>query len=359
MSEQDLSQTLQAQVQTAYEKKSPLQIVAGRSKDFLGHTVEGDLIDVSQHQGIINYEPTELVLTARSGTLLSDIEKTLAAQNQMLAFEPPHFSDNATLGGTISCNLSGPRRAYAGAARDYVLGTRLINGKGEDLHFGGEVMKNVAGYDVSRLVTGAMGTLGVLLEVSLKVLPLPEFETTLVQTVDAETALSNLHDWALQPLPISASCFNGKQLMIRLSGTSAAVHAAAQKMGGETLENGDAFWQSVREQRHAFFSNEKPLWRLSIASTTPPLSVADEVLYEWGGALRWLKSDLPAEAVQHMALDAGGHATLFRSGKEQNVQRPLEIFQSMPEGLARLNRQIKQAFDPAGILNAGRMYPNI
>ena len=359
MSEQDLSQALQVQVQAAYEKKSPLQIRAGHSKAFLGHAVNADVLDVSSHQGIINYEPTELVLTARSGTLLSDIETTLAAENQMLAFEPPHFGNNATLGGTIACNLSGPRRAYAGAARDYVLGTRVLNGKGEDLHFGGEVMKNVAGYDVSRLMTGAMGTLGVLLEVSLKVLPKPEFEITLMQQVNALTAMTRLHEWAQQPLPISASCFDGEQLMIRLSGTPTAVRAAVQKMGGDTLENADTFWQSIREQTHEFFAGDKPLWRLSIASTTSSLTVPDKVLSEWGSALRWIKTDLPAAAIQHMALAAGGHATLFRPAQLQVEQSPQEIFQPLPNGLMQLHQKIKTAFDPAAILNIGRMYPGI
>lgn len=359
MLEQDHTSSLQAQVQAAYESKSPLNIQGGCSKSFLGHAVNGDVLDVSQHQGIINYEPTELVLTARSGTRLSDIEDILASQNQMLGFEPPHFGSNATLGGTIACNLSGPRRAYAGAARDYVLGTRLLNGKGEDLHFGGEVMKNVAGYDVSRLVTGAMGTLGVLLEVSLKVLPKPESEITLMQQVNSLTATTRLHEWAQQPLPISASCFDGEQLMIRLSGTPTAVDAAVQKIGGEPLDNADAFWQSIREQTHEFFADDKPLWRLSIASTTSSLTVPDKVLSEWGSALRWIKTDLPAAAIQHMALAAGGHATLFRPSQLQAEQSPQEIFQPLPNGLMQLHRKIKTAFDPAAILNIGRMYPDI
>lgn len=355
MAERDLTQDLQAQVQQALANKVPLRIVGGDSKAFLGNKTAGEVLDVSAHQGIISYEPTELVITARSGTPLRDIENILAAQHQMLAFEPPHYGDTATLGGTIACNLSGPRRAYAGAARDYVLGTRMINGKAEDLHFGGEVMKNVAGYDVSRLMAGAMGTLGVLLEVSLIVLPRPEYEVTLVHTVDAKTALNKMHDWALQPLPISATCFYGERLMVRLCGTEGGVRAAMKKIGGDEMPKGTEFWQQIKEQQKTIFKGDKSLWRLSIASDSLPMEMG-KALYEWGGALRWLKSDAPLETIQQAAREAGGHATLFRN---LSYVESTPVFQPLDAGLFKVHQQLKHAFDPDNIFNSGRMYPGL
>ena len=355
MHDRDLTQDLQAQVQQALANKTPLRIVGGDSKAFLGNRSEDNILDVSAHQGIISYEPTELVITARSGTPLKEIENILMAQNQMLAFEPPHYGDTATLGGTIACNLSGPRRAYAGAARDYVLGTRIINGKAEDLHFGGEVMKNVAGYDVSRLMAGAMGTLGVLLDASLKVLPFPEYEVTLVHTVDAKTALNKMHDWALQPLPISATCFYGEKLVVRLCGTEGGVRAAMKKIGGDEMPNAAEFWQQIKEQRKSIFNGEKSLWRLSIASDTSPMEMG-KALYEWGGALRWLKSDAPVETIQQAAREAGGHATLFRN---LTYDAAMPVFQPLNAGLLKIHQQLKHAFDPENIFNPGRMYPGL
>ena len=354
MGDGDNSRALQDQVQAARKQQAPLVIRGGGSKDFYGRAVNGDILDTRDHQGVLNYEPTELVITARAGTPLKAIEKILAEHNQMLAFEPPSFAGNATLGGTIACNLSGPRRACSGAARDFVLGSTLLNGKGEILHFGGEVMKNVAGYDVSRLLAGAMGTLGVLLEVSLKVLPRPESSLTLRQSLAESEALDRLHEWSQLPLPISASCFQGGHLTIRLCGTEGGVQAAGQAIGGDLLADADAFWQSVKDQQHAFFQGATNLWRLSLASNARPLSLPGDSLLEWGGALRWLRSDAAAEEIFSTAAALQGHATLFRSSQPEH-----RVFQPLPDVVMRLQQKLKKAFDPEGIFNPGRMYAEL
>lgn len=346
----DISRTLQQQVRDAAAGQRPLQIIGGGSKAFLGRAAEGEPLQISEHRGITHYEPVELVLTARAGTPLKEIEQVLAEQGQMLPFEPPHFGDRATLGGTIAAGLSGPRRPFAGAVRDHVLGCTLLNGKGELLHFGGEVMKNVAGYDVSRLMSGAMGTLGVLLEVSIKVLPRPAEELTLTQPCGFDQAIDLMNGWSARPLPLSAACGDGETLTVRLSGTATAVTAARGSIGGEVADDGDTFWQSLREQQHPFFASELPLWRLSLPPATPHLSVPGQWLIDWGGAQRWLLSDAAPEAIWQAAAVAGGHATLFRRGNNS------EVYQPLPEPLMALHRNLKRSFDPKGILNPGRLY---
>jgi len=349
----DVSNTLQTQVLEAVESKTALKIQGGNSKHFYGRAIEAQLLDVSQHQGIINYEPTELVITARAGTRLQEIEAALNEHRQTLAFEPPKYADSATLGGTFACNFSGPRRAYRGSARDNLLGSKIINGKGEILSFGGEVMKNVAGYDASRLMCGAMGTLGVMLEASIKVIPKAETEITLVHTCSAQQALDKMHQWALSSLPLSGSCYDGKNLYIRLSSNEAAVTSASKIIGGERLED-KTFWYQLKEQQLPFFNTDKPLWRLSISSNTAPLHLEGETLYEWGGALRWLSSDEPVEKIRHAAQDAGGHATLL-----YNTNPQIEPFHELGPGLFSIHRNLKQAFDPLNILNPARMYANL
>ncbi|TNF98560.1 MAG: glycolate oxidase subunit GlcE [Gammaproteobacteria bacterium] len=354
MNEQDISSQLQERVITARSNGAALSICGGNTKSFYGRHPAGEVFDVSANQGVINYAPTELVITARAGTPLKVIEETLDEQNQMLAFEPPHYGDNATLGGMIACNLSGPRRPYAGAARDFMLGCKLLNGKGEILSFGGEVMKNVAGYDVSRLMTGAMGTLGILLEISLKVLPKPETELTLVLPATDKVALDKMHQWARQPLPVTATCYDGGDLYIRLSGASGAVSSARKIVGGDEVPAEKSFWHKIREQQHAFFSTQHPLWRLSLASNTPPLDIDGKWLYEWGGALRWLISEVPAEEIRKAVSNANGHATYFRG-----AERIDNVFQALPGGLMKIHHNLKKAFDPDGILNPGRMYAEL
>jgi glycolate oxidase FAD binding subunit len=339
-------------IREAANHKTPLCIRGGGSKDFYGRPPRGEMLGTSAYRGVIEYEPTELVLTARAGTPLAEIESTLRDKGQMLAFEPPHFGGSATLGGCIAAGLSGPRRAYAGAARDLVLGVRMLDGRGSDLRFGGRVMKNVAGYDISRLMTGSLGTLGVILEVSLKTLPLPAAELTLRREQSAAEAIALMNEWAGKPLPLSATCHVDNLLYVRLSGAVAAVRAAREKLGGEEVADGAAFWRDLRDQQSAFFQQPQPLWRLSLKSTTPPLNLPGPQLIEWGGALRWLRSDADAATVRAAAQIGSGHATLFRGGN-----KAAGVFHPLPSALMKLHQRLKQSLDPAGILNPGRMYP--
>ena len=358
----------------------PLCIRGGGSKDFYGGPLRGERFSINAYRGIVDYEPTELVITTRAGTPLAQVEAVLHEQGQMLAFEPPHFGSlpsplaplpragegnvvpaaprigMATLGGCIAAGLSGPRRAYTGAARDFVLGVRMLDGNGNDLRFGGQVMKNVAGFDVSRLMVGSLGTLGAILEVSLKVLPLPAVETTLRLAKTAAEAIALVNEWAGQPLPVSATAWTGGNLLVRLSGATAAVEAAAKKLGGERIapEQAQHFWRGVREQTDPFFNTGQPLWRLSLKSTTPPLNLPGAQLIEWGGALRWLAADADAQTVRAAAAFGGGHATLFRGG-----DKSAGVFQPLPPALLTIHRKLKRTFDPAGILNPGRLYDSM
>lgn len=343
---------LQQAVRDALATKTPLNITAGNSKVFLGRVACGQDLSVNEHRGIIHYQPTELVITARAGTLLSEIEQTLAEQGQMLAFEPPYFADTATLGGAVACGLSGARRPFTGSVRDFVLGCKIINGKAEVLSFGGEVMKNVAGYDVSRLMAGAMGTLGILLEISLKVLPKPPVEQTLRFELSLADAINMMAQLSAQSLPVSGLGYDGRHLSVRLSGPETAVRASAQKMGGELLAE-TAFWQDLNEQRLDFFNTEMNLWRLAVPPATAALELAGEWFYDWGGGQRWLKSEEPAARIFSVAEQAEGHALLFK-GKDLFG----DIFQPLSGKLQQLNKQVKQAFDPEAIFNPNRMYPD-
>lgn len=341
-------------IRAAADAKRPLRIRGGGSKDFYGNAPTGDLLDVSGYSGIIEYEPTELVITARAGTPLAEIETVMHKQGQMLGFEPPHFSGGATIGGCIAAGLSGPRRPYAGSARDFVLGMRMLDGHGTDLAFGGQVMKNVAGYDVSRLITGSLGTLGVILEVSLKTLPLPPVELTLCREQTPAEAITLMNAWAGKPLPITATCHLDNKLYVRLSGAATAVKAAAGKLGGAELSDSADFWRSIRDQQHTYFAGAMPLWRLSLQSTTPAWDLPGAQLIEWGGALRWLRSDIDAMTIRKTARSGDGHATRFRGNDARSG-----AFHPLPEALMRLHRRVKQSMDPAGILNPGRLYENL
>ena len=337
---------------------TPLRLRGGGTKDWYGQQCDGAVLDTRAYAGIIDYEPTELVITARCGTPLADIEAALAARNQMLAFEPPHFGPGATVGGVVASALSGPRRASAGALRDFVLGAVLMDGHGERLAFGGQVMKNVAGYDVSRLLAGSMGTLGLILEVSLKVLPLPLREATLRLACAEIAALRLLNEWAGKPLPISASCWHDGVLTVRLSGAEAAVSAALRTLDGELLAADDAaaFWLDVREQTHAFFAGAGSLWRLSLPPHASAVILKGRQLIEWGGAQRWLKLDGDADAdsarhIRQAVAALGGHATLFRGG-----DKAVGVFHPLAPAVATIHQRLRQAFDPAGIFNPHRMY---
>lgn len=338
-------------IQLSASRRRPLRIRGSGSKDFYGGMPNGDVLDTSGYRGIVDYAPEELVITARAGTLLHEIESALAEQGQMLPFEPPHFGPRATLGGCVAAGLSGPRRASSGAVRDFVLGVRMMNGQGETLQFGGQVMKNVAGYDVSRLMAGSMGTLGLLVEMSLKVLPKPKAEATLQFELNETQALEAMNRWAGHPWPISASCYHDQVLTLRLSGAHSAIQATHAKLGGQLMVADAEFWRSIREQTSRFFREGAALWRLSLPSTAV-LQLPGKQLIEWGGALRWVYSEAEAITVRAAAEQAGGQATLFRS-----TVKPKIIFHPLPKPLLEIHKRMKRAFDPQGVFNVGRMYP--
>jgi len=382
-------QQLTERVRAAAAERTPLAIRAGGSKAFYGNaSAASEVLDPRPYRGIVSYEPSELVITARCGTPLAELEAALAERGQMLAFEPPHFGpdpenrgqtpisadtaeDAATLGGAVAAGLAGPRRAAfgptGGGVRDFVLGASLLDGRANVLRFGGTVMKNVAGYDVARLLAGSLGTLGVLLDLSLKVLPRPLAESTLRFAMSQDEALARVNEWAGQPLPVSATLWANDLLYLRLSGARAAVEAAAARLagacGGERIddEGAGALWRGVRDQRHLFFAGddpgERPLWRLALPSTAPPLALPGSTLIEWGGAQRWLRSEASAEAIRAQAKQAGGHATLFRGGSER--LRAAGAFTPLAAPLAAIHRRLKAEFDPAHLFNPGRMYPEI
>jgi glycolate oxidase FAD binding subunit len=345
-------QEFQDRIRAAAAERKALRFRGGGTKDFYGNAPSGETLDTRGYAGVVSYEPTELVVTARCGTPLFDLEKVLLDQGQCLPFEPPHFGADATVGGCIAAGLAGPRRAAAGALRDFVLGVRLVDGRGQALAFGGQVMKNVAGYDVSRLVAGSLGTLGLIAEVSLKLAPRPQAEATLRLETTQEHALELVNRWAGQPLPVSATAWLDGELTVRLSGSEAGVRAAAARIGGSSVAQ--PAWTGMREHTNEFFSGPEPLWRLAVPSTAAPLNLEGKELVEWNGALRWLKSTEKASAVRETARRLKGHATLFRAAdKSAGCFAPLEPV------TARLHRSLKAAFDPHGVLNPGRMYAGI
>jgi glycolate oxidase FAD binding subunit len=347
-----LIESLAETIREAAARGRALRLRGGGTKDFYGNALRGEVLDTSGHAGIVAYEPTELVVTARCGTPLAELERELEKNRQCLPFEPPHFGAGATVGGCVAAGLSGPRRAAAGALRDFVLGVKLIDARGEALDFGGRVMKNVAGYDVSRLVAGSLGTLGLIAEVSFKVAPRAQAETTLRLEAPQARALELMNRWAGQPLPVSATAWHDGELSVRLSGSQAAVRAAAAHIGGVAAD--EPFWGAIREHTHAFFSGPEPLWRLALPSACAPLGLLGRELVEWNGALRWLRSTEDAAKIREAARRAKGHATLFRAAdKRAGCFTPLEPV------LARLHRELKSVFDPAGIFNPGRLYAEL
>ena len=351
------------QVQTARAAGGHLRIVGGGTKDFYGNALQGEPLDVRPLAGISSYEPTELVVTVRAGTPLTELEAALAEKGQHLAFEPPRFGPSCSVGGMVAAGQSGPARAAAGSLRDHLLGATLLNGRGEVLSFGGQVMKNVAGYDVSRVLAGSMGVLGVICEVSLKVLPQPVATATLRFECDQASALKRLNTWGGEPLPISASAWWDGLLVLRLAGARAAVEAALAQLGGEPIEADMAamFWLGLRDQRDEFFASARKaveggaaLWRLGLPQTAAPIVLPGEQLVEWGGAQRWLCTPAPATAVREIASAARGHATLFRAN-----DKSAGCFHPLTAPLARFHRELKKAFDPDRIFNRGRLYPEI
>ena len=372
-------QVLIDRVRTARDAGAQLCIRGGGSKDFYGEASQGDVLDTRALEGTSSYEPTELVVTTRCGTSLAELEALLETKGQCLPFEPPHFAHGnetgnlsaknrgATVGGMVAAGLSGPSRAAVGSVRDHVLGATLLNGKGEVLSFGGQVMKNVAGYDVSRLLAGSLGTLGVILEVSLKVMPMAPATVTVRLQMDQATALAKLNDWGGLPIPLNASAWWDGNLILRLRGALAAVQAARVRLGGDIVEPEFAspFWEGLRDHTDEFFTaahravksageTGASLWRLSVPQTAPPLALTGELMIEWAGGQRWLCSAMPAAAVREAAAKVGGHATLFvTKDKSPGVFAPLQ------SPLDRIHRELKKSFDPAGIFNPGRLYPGL
>jgi glycolate oxidase FAD binding subunit len=373
-------QALIEQVRAARADGTRLDIRGGGTKAWYGEAPQGVPLDVTGLRGISSYEPTELVVTVRAGTPLAELEAALAEKGQCLPFEPPRFADTGTVGGMVAAGLAGPARAAVGGVRDYVLGASLLNGRAEVLSFGGQVMKNVAGYDVARLLAGSLGTLGVICEVSLKVLPVPVARTTLRFDVEQAEAIRLLNTWGGQPLPLNASAWWQGVLVLRLAGAAAAVEAAVQRLGGEAVDPAlaDSFWTGLRDQTDEFFAQAHAqvaasatadaapsapadasppapaLWRLSVPAVAPPLALKGDTLVEWGGAQRWLFSDTPAANVRSAAAAAGGHATLYRA-----QDKSPGVFGPLSEPLARIHHGLKTAFDPDRVFNRGRQYPDL
>ena len=358
------------QVQAAAADGTPLRIVGGGSKDFLGGPLVGEPISTRTLTGIVSYEPSELVITARAGTPLEAVEAALAQRGQHLAFEPPRFGPTSTIGGVVAAGLSGPSRASGaasgGALRDHVLGATLLNGRGELLRFGGSVMKNVAGFDVSRLLAGSMGTLGMLVDVTLKVMPVAADTLTLRFECGEVDALESLARSASKPWPIDASAWWDGMLLLRLRGARAEVQMAARKLGGDVIPPpaSDQFWAGLRDQQDEFFTKARAavaagngrvgLWRLSVPPTAPALGVPGEQLVEWGGALRWVCTALKPEQLRERVASVGGHATLFVG--HPSTRATALVHSALPAPLDRIHRELKRAFDPAGIFNRGRLF---
>jgi glycolate oxidase FAD binding subunit len=355
-------------IRAAAAQRTPLRIRGGGSKDFYGERLQGEPLDTTALTGVVSYAPSELVITVRAGTPLAQLEAVLAERGQCLPFEPPHFGPGATVGGMVAAGLSGPARASVGSVRDYVLGVNVVNGRGELLVFGGQVMKNVAGYDVSRLMAGALGTLGLITEVSLKVLPVAPAEATLAFELSQAEALQRLNAWGGQPLPLNASCWQLQDgapvLLLRLRGAVAAVEAACRTLGGQRLDNAPAAaqWQALREQQLPWFAQagDQALWRLSVAQTAGELDLPGPALIEWHGAQRWVHA-APGEAdrLRRIAEQAGGHATLWRAGASDAGSGGVRRFHPLAAPLARIHANLQREFDPAGIFNPGRLVADL
>ncbi len=347
-------QIIKEQVLNAVQLQQPLNIVGGNSKSFYGRKSEGDKLEMSEFSGIIKYEPTELYITVKAGTPLVEIIDVLKQQGQMLAFEPPLINSNTTIGGIVATGLSGPRRPYTGSVRDFVLGIKCINGLGQIMTFGGQVMKNVAGYDLSRLLTGSLGTLGIILEISLKVLPIPKFEMTGRKAMSYSEAIKTMNELSSKTFPVSAACYNKQYLYVRFSGIEKGIVSAIKTLGFDEYPGDEQWWQELRDFQLPVFTDNKLLWRLSLPSTSQLELKDDAFLVDWGGAQYWWASEQEADEVFSIAKKAGGSATLFKGGDQNG-----EVFQTLPSEIQKLHVGLKQAFDPHRILNPGKMYASI
>lgn len=354
----DLTTLFIDQIKVAANDKKAITIIGNGTKHFLGRAVKNSdtIISTSDHTGILNYEPVELVMTARAGTTLAEIDAELEKNNQYLACDPARFNGAATIGGSLATNQAGPSRPWAGSLRDHVLGVNLINGHGEALRFGGKVMKNVAGYDVSRLQAGAMGTLGLITEVSFKVLPKPAASQTLIQEIEAQKALELMNQLAGQPKPLTAACWVDGKLYLQLSGAKSAVEGTVDKWAGDLLEEGEAtlFWNTLRDHKNDFFTLRQPnesLWRFSINSTASPFLEEAPWLMDWAGSQRWLKGEFVHSELQEWALKQGGEVVLYQGG-----DRTQDIFYQPNSVMKKIQTDLKRSFDPHQLFNAGRLY---
>ena len=348
--EQDSLELLQQQIKQSVANATPLQICGGGSKSFFGNPSEGEILDVSGHSGVIDYDPAELVITLRGGCKLVEVEALLAEQGQMLGFEPPRFSDQASIGGVVAAGLAGPRRAFAGGIRDFILGVKLLDGRGEVLNFGGRVIKNVAGFDVSRLMVGSMGTLGVLLEVSLRVIPCFETELTLGFDHDsAESHIQWINELGGSPLPLSASMWLKGRSYLRLSGSQQGIDSAVKQLGGnEEVPH----WDALKEQTHDFFEGHNRINRISLPPTMA-FSLQQEQLIEWSGAQRWIIGG-DIERMRERLQAKQGSLCLFRGAQDADA-----VFPPVDEATMILHRSLKSRFDPARIFNRDRLYAGL
>jgi glycolate oxidase FAD binding subunit len=364
---QEVIQQFKEQIQSAISAQNKIKICGGNSKHWYGDAATGETLNTLAYQGIIDYQPEELVITVCAGTPLKEVESALAVRNQYFPFEPPHFGDGATIGGMVAAGLAGPGRGQYGSLRDYILGTKVMDGRGQVLSFGGKVMKNVAGYDVSRLMPGSLGTLALLLEVSIKVLPRPAKTQTLKFHIPASEAIVQMNTWASKPLPLSASTWigdaSGGNLWIRLAGANAAVDDAMRMMQEEfsghavDLLEADQFWESIREQTHPFFlSSNEPLWRFSVAPLSEVFASQYPSLIEWYGGQRWIKAPLTHTQAQELASNHQGSATLFRhqTPSTRSVFTPMSS-NPLTAPLEKVQQRVRHAFDPHGIFQTGRM----
>lgn len=342
---------LSDRVRHACSAAEPLCIVSGDSKRHLGREPTGTPVDVSHYSGIVEYQPTELVVTVRAGTAVAELQKSLEEKNQVLACDPPKFDGTATVGGALACNQSGPARPWCGSIRDHVLGIRLINGKGEHLRFGGQVMKNVAGYDVSRLQAGAMGTFGLLTEITLKVLPKPESSLTVRRSIEAEEAIRLMNKLGRTPVPLTGACWYSGDMYLRLSGPASAIEEAARTLAGERIAEDATVWDSLRDQTLSFFGAAENLWRFSVRPNSPHVESQGDWLIDWGGSQRWFAGRDDEAQLRRIAASCGGEVTRIRGG-----DRAAERLPPISESKRALLIRLKQAFDPAGVFNRGRLY---
>lgn len=347
-------QPLVDQIRQASAAGAPLNIVGGNTKSFLARRRDGESVSTAGHTGVVSYDPTEMVITVRAGTTLADVESVLGESGQILGFEPPRLGDASTIGGVISSGLSGPARPYRGRARDFVLGIEMVNGLGEVLRFGGRVMKNVAGYDVSRLVAGASGVLGLISEISIRVVPKPAVEKTLTWQLDADEARAKMRTIASAPWPITAMCADASGLRVRASGSPEAVNDAVHQLQPDRADDDVEYWVQIRNLSLEALQPlpQKPLWRLSVPPASADFGAAAE-LYDWGGAQRWLRSGAEPETLKQAAIACGGYAQCFHSVE------PRSEFLSMPDpALWPLTQRLCRSFDPAGIFNRGHHFPS-